>query len=48
MPIDALATSIKLQELYAAFPGPFQGAGVALSVAFLYFAVIEIAARVAK
>lgn len=33
---------------YSAYPGAFHGAGIALTVVFLYFAVIEIAARVAK
>ncbi len=43
MPIDILAETAKFQELYAAYPGAFHGAGIALTVVFLYFAVIEIA-----
>lgn len=48
MPIDALAVMNRLLELYAAYPGAFQGSAIALSALCLYFAVIAIAARVAK
>lgn len=48
MPIDPIAVLNRLQELYAGYPGAFQGTGIALSILCLYFAVIEIATRVAK
>lgn len=48
MPFDPIAEMVRLQALYEAYPGAFQAAGVVVLGLFTYFAVIEIAARVAR
>lgn len=46
--IDGLTLTNQVQALYATYPGTFHGIGLILGCVFLYGAVIEISARVAK
>lgn len=48
MLIDALTLKTQLQLLYGAHPSIFQSVGLVILAVFLYGAVIEIAARVAR
>ncbi|EXF90994.1 hypothetical protein HK44_029190 (plasmid) [Pseudomonas fluorescens HK44] len=45
MPIDPIDLLARLQSLYAAYPGFFQGAASVIVVVLAYFAVLELASR---